>query len=146
MAYKFNSGLGGVICDNCRVLIDSDLSFKTYEEVYGKDGNNGDFCWRCKTGYKEKKDSSIAQLVERHAVNVNVASSNLAAGAKERKVGMEDKVVKKRGPRMCKSCGVNPAGKRQVCDYDSEIPPADPADIKMCTCCDECRDKCAEDI
>ncbi len=58
MAYKFNSGRGGVICDNCRVLIDSDLSLATYEEVYGKDGNNGDFCWRCKSGYNEKKGKS----------------------------------------------------------------------------------------
>ena len=47
MAYRFNNGLGGVTCDQCYILYDSDLSFKEYEESYGKSGNDGDFCWKC---------------------------------------------------------------------------------------------------
>ena len=54
MAYKFNSGRGGVICDQCRVLFDVDLSLAEYEKIYSK--NDGDFCWRCKTGYKDIKE------------------------------------------------------------------------------------------
>jgi len=52
MSYKFNSGRGGVICDQCHVLIDQDLSLKEYEEAYGNSGNDGDFCIECKTGKK----------------------------------------------------------------------------------------------
>ena len=47
MSYVFNSGRGGVICDQCRILYDSDLSFAEYEDSYGKSGNDGDFCWKC---------------------------------------------------------------------------------------------------
>jgi hypothetical protein len=55
MAFRFNSGRGGVTCDNCNVLIDQDLSYKEYEELYGHDGNDGDFCMKCKDGSGEKR-------------------------------------------------------------------------------------------
>lgn len=55
MAYRFNSGRGGVTCDVCNILYDSDLSFKEYEESYGKSGNDGDICWECMAGGKKKK-------------------------------------------------------------------------------------------
>ncbi len=51
MAYRFNNGNGGVTCDKCNLLIDANLSFKEYEEWWGK---KGDFCWKCKTGFKEE--------------------------------------------------------------------------------------------
>ena len=55
MAYKFNGGLGGVICDVCRRLIDQDLSLKEYDETWGKHGDDGDICMKCKTGGKNGK-------------------------------------------------------------------------------------------
>ena len=57
MAYKFNSGNGGVTCDKCYVLIDANLSLKEYEEIYTTSGNDGDYCWRCKTGHKEETNN-----------------------------------------------------------------------------------------
>lgn len=45
MAYRFNSGIGGVTCDTCNILYDADLSYKEYEESYGK--NDFDTCWKC---------------------------------------------------------------------------------------------------
>lgn len=59
MAYVFNSGMGGVICDKCRLLIDQDLSLKTYEETWGKD--EGDFCMKCNTGNKNKETSKCLE-------------------------------------------------------------------------------------
>jgi hypothetical protein len=59
MAYKFNNGRGAVICDNCRVMIDADLSFKEYEECYNGaiSGDDGDFCTDCRNpGSNKKKD------------------------------------------------------------------------------------------
>lgn len=56
MAYRFNNGRGGVTCDQCNILYDADLSFAEYETYYGKSGDDGDYCWRCKTGFKDKKD------------------------------------------------------------------------------------------
>ncbi len=49
MAYRFNNGNGGVTCDKCNILFDANLSFKEYEEWYVKSGNDGYFCWKCKT-------------------------------------------------------------------------------------------------
>jgi len=49
MAYRFNNGRGGVTCDQCNLLIDQDLSYKEYEEDWGKSKDDGDFCMRCKT-------------------------------------------------------------------------------------------------
>lgn len=46
MAYVFNSGAGGVICDQCRIMIDSGLSWKEYEESWNRNGQ-GDYCMRC---------------------------------------------------------------------------------------------------
>ena len=55
MAYVFNSGLGGVICDACRILVDQGLSYKEYEEIWGKENPDGDFCMSCKSGGKKRK-------------------------------------------------------------------------------------------
>ena len=55
MAYRFNSGRGGVTCDVCQLLIDSDLSLKEYEETWEKHGDDGDICMMCKKGYKNGK-------------------------------------------------------------------------------------------
>jgi hypothetical protein len=65
MAYRFNSGMGGVTCDNCNVLIDQGLSYAEYEASWGKRGpgrDNGDFCMACKEGRKrgETKPSKAA--------------------------------------------------------------------------------------
>lgn len=48
MAYKFNGGQGAVICDQCRKMIDANLSYREYEETWGKHGDDGDFCLYCK--------------------------------------------------------------------------------------------------
>jgi len=53
MAYKFNGGKGAVICDICHVIIDANLSYGDYEEIYENDGNDGDYCWKCKLGYQK---------------------------------------------------------------------------------------------
>jgi hypothetical protein len=45
--YRFNNGRGGVTCDKCNILFDADLSYKEYEESYGKTGHDGDFCFKC---------------------------------------------------------------------------------------------------
>ena len=55
MAYVFNSGRGGVICDVCRVLIDQDLSLKEYEETWGISGNDGDFCMKHQASGKNSR-------------------------------------------------------------------------------------------
>ena len=47
MAYRFNSGRGGVTCDICNLLFDADLSYKEYEETYGQ-RDDGDICWKCR--------------------------------------------------------------------------------------------------
>ena len=60
MSYRFNSGRGGVTCDVCNVLIDQDLSLKEYEEMWGKSGDDGDFCMKCKKGYKNGKRTDSA--------------------------------------------------------------------------------------
>jgi len=64
MAYRFNNGRGGVTCDKCDLLIDQDLSYTEYNELYDKSKNPKDFCISCKNkmnknnGEKnEKKDS-----------------------------------------------------------------------------------------
>lgn len=54
MAYKFNGGYGAIICDHCRIIFDAGISFREYEDIYGKDGSDGDYCWKCKSGFKEK--------------------------------------------------------------------------------------------
>ena len=45
MSYKYNSGVGGVICDKCKVLIDANLSLEEYQKVYGE---GKDYCWKHK--------------------------------------------------------------------------------------------------
>ena len=53
--YKFNNGRGAVICDNCRIMIDRDISLEEYEEIYSKTGNKGDFCHNCINNTKNEK-------------------------------------------------------------------------------------------
>ena len=49
MAYKFNGGRGGVICDACRKMIDQDLSPQEYDATWGvKKGEEGDLCMVCR--------------------------------------------------------------------------------------------------
>jgi len=64
MAYRFNSGMGGITCDNCQILIDQGLSFKEYEELQKENKDDGDFCWRCKAGVQSLKDEMKAKLKE----------------------------------------------------------------------------------
>lgn len=52
--YKFNNGRGAVICDNCRVIMDQNISLKDYESLRTKFNFELDECWRCKE--KHKKD------------------------------------------------------------------------------------------
>jgi len=64
MAYRFNNGRGGVTCDQCQILFDADLSFKEYEAIYCVTGHDGDFCWKCKTGFKEKGVKHMREITE----------------------------------------------------------------------------------
>lgn len=43
MAYRFNSGLGGVTCDVCNILFDTDLSYRECSELYG----TTHYCTKC---------------------------------------------------------------------------------------------------
>lgn len=43
MAYRFNSGLGGVTCDVCNILFDTDLSHIECRELYGDEH----YCTKC---------------------------------------------------------------------------------------------------
>ena len=54
MAYKYNGGIGAVICDGCRVMIDMEISDYDYRIIYKN--KDGDFCWRCKLNLKEIKN------------------------------------------------------------------------------------------
>jgi hypothetical protein len=56
MAYRFNSGMGGVTCDMCNILIDANLSYAEYEKIYEQNGHDGEFCWKCLKGIKDDKD------------------------------------------------------------------------------------------
>lgn len=55
MAYKFNSGDGAVICDHCRKIIDSGISYREYENTWSKHGDDGDICMLCRIGVKKEK-------------------------------------------------------------------------------------------
>ena len=55
MAYRFNSGIGGVTCDKCNILFDEDLGYKDYQAMYGKEPGGKDICWRCKAGIPKRK-------------------------------------------------------------------------------------------
>ena len=56
MAYRFNSGYGGVTCDVCNVLIDSGLSPDEYSDVYG---SGDDYCWKHKPVKGKRKGVKI---------------------------------------------------------------------------------------
>jgi hypothetical protein len=56
MAYRFNSGRGGVTCDECDILIDSDLSYKEYDLSWGMNKvDKKDLCMECKKKLQEKE-------------------------------------------------------------------------------------------
>jgi hypothetical protein len=57
MAYRFNSGRGGVTCDKCNLLIDQDLSYAEYNELYDKSKNPKDFCMSCKIKINKTKNN-----------------------------------------------------------------------------------------
>jgi hypothetical protein len=42
-------------CDDCDIIIDSDLDFKEYKENYGKSGPKKDYCWKCRESIKRRK-------------------------------------------------------------------------------------------
>ena len=52
--YKYNNGVGAVICDKCKVIFDSHLSYAEYLEMYDNEKQN--ICWKCKEKTKDKKD------------------------------------------------------------------------------------------
>ena len=54
MAYRFNGGRGAVTCDECDIIIDSDLSFQEYKENYGKSEPKTDYCWKCRGKHKKE--------------------------------------------------------------------------------------------
>jgi len=64
--YRYNGGKGAVFCDNCHKLIDINLSYTTYQRVYGKNGDDGDICTRCKRpeAYKNKPKLLKADMGE----------------------------------------------------------------------------------
>jgi hypothetical protein len=61
--FRFNGGVGGVVCDKCGALIDEGLSLGEYEETWGKHGDDGDFCMRCKLGYEYDWSEKVGQAV-----------------------------------------------------------------------------------
>jgi hypothetical protein len=54
MAYRFNSGKGGVTCDACQVLIDENIGYKDYIAIYRK-AHPQDICWECKAEADKKR-------------------------------------------------------------------------------------------
>ena len=65
MSYVYNSGMGGVKCDGCRVLIDAELSYKEYAEIYLKQAvHMPDLCWRCVANAKtlQKKGKKLSSM------------------------------------------------------------------------------------
>jgi len=66
MAYRFNNGNGGVTCDICNILIDSNLSYSEYMQSYRlSNSNSKDVCLEC----KEKKNKIP---VDQEKLNVSV--------------------------------------------------------------------------
>ncbi len=48
MTFKFNGGIGAVICDACRAIIDEGIEHAEAEEIYGE----VTFCYRCTHGHE----------------------------------------------------------------------------------------------
>jgi len=57
MAYVFNNGRGGVICDDCRVLIDQDIGWVEYNAVRKLGPEGQDWCMKC--GEKHRKRETL---------------------------------------------------------------------------------------
>lgn len=58
MAYRFNSGKGGITCDRCNLLFCEGFNFNEYEKLYGKskeDNGGMDLCKECIRKLKECK-------------------------------------------------------------------------------------------
>ena len=53
MSYRFNNGRGGVTCDECGVLYDSELSYEEYVQDYG-DESVLDICAVCADKKRKK--------------------------------------------------------------------------------------------
>jgi len=51
-------------------------------------------------------------------------------------------VIKMAEDNLCERCGVNEATEPHTCPYDFEIN----GDETLCTCCEQCRQLCADDI
>ena len=63
MAYKFDGGNLSVICDVCRVIIDSGVSTDEYEEIYEASEDDGDICWRCKAGLPTRREEEKGTII-----------------------------------------------------------------------------------
>jgi len=59
MAYRFNSGNGGVTCDECNILIDEYISYDDYVLFYKNTSPKGDFCAECRGIKKESLDNEM---------------------------------------------------------------------------------------
>jgi len=55
VAYRFNSGIGGVTCDKCNILFDEGLSYEDYKKFYGKGEGGKDYCWKCFPPSKKRR-------------------------------------------------------------------------------------------
>lgn len=63
MAYKFNRGMGAVICDACKAIIDAHLTHNEYVVCYENNGYDGEYCWKCINGVKKEDDKKIKELL-----------------------------------------------------------------------------------
>jgi hypothetical protein len=45
--YRFNNGRGAVVCDRCLKIIDEDIDYKDYDELYLKEADIY-ICPKCK--------------------------------------------------------------------------------------------------
>jgi hypothetical protein len=58
--FKYNNGNGAVICEKCRVIIDSHLSYSDYLEYY--DPKKKDICVNCKEKEEKKKKDKFEEI------------------------------------------------------------------------------------
>lgn len=66
MAFKFNGGMGAVICDSCRIIIDDNLSWDHYKETYGD--NTPDYCH---VHHPQNRKESIKELDVNNGTETN---------------------------------------------------------------------------
>lgn len=60
MSYKFNNGNGAIICDDCRIIIQENISFEEYEKLTDQCGFFKDTCkvYNNKECEKENEDEN----------------------------------------------------------------------------------------